>query len=150
MPQNYATKPNDRRLSVNRTRKCSIKIDNPFPEWMRVELIYGSEVNGVRSISTRALRNGLGVVMMEPRTTKTVEVPGPAKYDVQVTVMEQTGANTWREKRPGSFQVLGHEDLEPEKPGRKTTDPEPEPRPVKIRSMADMFREMEEKEAAAS
>jgi hypothetical protein len=133
MPQNFATRQNDRRLSEVRAGAYTITIENPLPEWARVDVIDGDRV--------------VARVIVAPNGTTETPVPGPGKYDLRVTIVNQLGPKEFEEKRPGAFEVCDHEDVQPKKRGRKETTPEPEPEEVPIRSMADMFRDLKEKEA---
>lgn len=121
---------------MNRTKPCFIEIRNPLPEFAEVMVLTadGNEI--------------LEKVTLAPSEVKEVRVPGPAEYDLRVRLMRVgvQGGVSGEELRPASFSVVQHVDL-PDG-GKKT--PVPALEPVNIRSMADMFREMEEKEAAAS
>lgn len=115
---------------------CSIVIKNPLSEFAEVELVVDEQI--------------FQTVQMAPNSVKEVPVPGPAKYDLRVRLMKEGsfGHPSVEELRPAAFAWLYHEDVK--KPSRKTTDDAPEAQEVEIRSMADMFRGLEEKEAATS
>lgn len=129
MPKNLAIRTNDRGFKATIAEGYSIEVMNPLPEYARVELV---EANII-----------IRVVLVPPNGTVSIPAPGPGKYDVRVTLLSKTKAGDYEELRPAAFALTKHEDVEQKKLS-------PEKAEVKIRPMSEMFRELEEKEVAAS
>jgi hypothetical protein len=101
MPQNYAVRPDDKRLGGNRSLSYGIRVKNPLPMTVKVQVWEGKKI--------------IREVMVEASRTKFIGVDKPGDYEVRSMIVDNVFPNSYDELGPGDIKVVDHEEVqEPE------------------------------------